>query len=573
MKYFHMTIPELQYLRESEDKVEFKEAKNNFPYNGGKHTEQEKRRKCYLGYIVALANDGGGKLILGMSDTFPHKVVGSDFANGKLGELEDDVYKKLEIRVRTEELFNENGLRILITHIPSRPIGKMLKFEGVPLMRIGDSLRNMSDEEMFAILSEQEPDFSAKTVKDFSLDDIDEEAFFILKESYTIKQRNPIFNQHSKEQILSDLKLKTNSGLNYACLILLAKKEVLNRHLPQCKIIWEYRASESQIHFDSRTVIDEPLFKSVNQVWALINQPILNKKHPIQNGAYIYDVFDFNEAVLREAILNAVAHRDYSIASEIVIKQFPNKIVISNPGGFPKGVNIENILSVSSTPRSRLLTDILEKTGLVERSGQGVDKIFSLTLSEGKLEPDYSFSDMFQVTLILYSQITDKAFHIFVNEYDRSDKEPKLGVEQIITLYKIRRGIFVNLKENIVSQLLSQGLIRPISNHTNRYILGNDFHKLEGEMQMIGKKYLTSEVEAILLILQGKQAKIGEIEQHLKNSLNRNQIKYLLGKLKDDNILITEGKGGGTKYFLADAYKDFRGELLVNTVIEDLRGK
>ncbi|MFC0343829.1 ATP-binding protein [Epilithonimonas hispanica] len=568
-----MTIPELQYLRESEDKVEFKEAKNNFPYNGGSHKEQENRRKCYLGYIVALANEGGGKLIFGMDDSYPHNVVGSNFVEGKLGELEDGVYEKLEIRVRLEELFDENGLRVLVSHIPSRPIGKMLKFEGVPLMRVGDSLRNMSDEEMFAILSEQEPDFSAKIVKDFSLEDIDDEAFSVLKDSYTIKQRNPLFAQLSKTQILSDLKLNTEAGFNYACLILLAKKEALNTHLPQCKIIWEYRSSESQIHFDNRIVIDEPLYKSVDQVWKLINQPLLNKKHPIQNGAYIYDIYDFNEAVLREAILNAVAHRDYSIASEVVIKQFPSKIIISNPGGFPKGVSIENILTVSSTPRSRLLTDILEKTGLVERSGQGVDKIFSLTLSEGKPEPDYSFSDMFQVTLILYSQIADKAFHIFINEYQHSDKEPKLGVEQIITLYKVRKGIFANLKENIVTQLLSQDLVRPVSTHTNRYILADDFHKLEGEMQLIGKKYVVTEVEMILFILQGRKMKIGEIEQYLKKSLNRNQIKYLLSKLKDDDILITEGVAGGTKYFLTDSYKDFRGELLVNTVIEDLRLK
>ena len=125
-----MTIPELQYLRESEDKVEFKEAKNNFPYNGGSHKEQENRRKCYLGYIVALANEGGGKLIFGMDDSYPHNVVGSNFVEGKLGELEDGVYEKLEIRVRIEELFDENGLRLLVSNIPSRPVGKMLKFEG-----------------------------------------------------------------------------------------------------------------------------------------------------------------------------------------------------------------------------------------------------------------------------------------------------------------------------------------------------------------------------------------------------------------------------------------------------------
>lgn len=568
-----MTIDELKLLKETEDKVEFKEAKRNFPYNGGSHIQQEERRKCYLGYIVALANEGGGKLIFGMDDSYPHNVVGTNFAEGETGKLEDDVYSRLSIRIRLEEIFDKDGSRVLITNIPSRPIGKMLKYEGVPLMRIGDSLRNMSDEEMFAILSEQEPDFSAKIVKGFSIENIDEEAFEKLKDNYAIKQKNPAFKNLSKEQILNDLKLQTDTNLNYACLILLAKKEVLNDKLPQCKIIWEYRNSESQIHFDSRTVIDLPLFKAIDDIWKLINQPLLNKKHPVQNGAYIYDIYDFNETVLREAILNAVAHRDYTISSEVVIKQYPNKIIITNPGGFPKGVNLENILTVSSTPRSRLLTDILEKTGLVERSGQGVDKIFSLTLSEGKPEPDYSSSDMFQVTLTLFSDITDKAFHIFINEYQNSNKEPKLGVEQIITLYKVRKGIFANLKESIVTQLFSQGLIQKAASHTNRYILADDFHKLEDEMQTIGKKYIISEVESVILLLQNRKMKIGEIEGNLKASLNRNQIKYLLGKLKSDEILTTEGIASGTKYFLAMQYENLRGDTLVNAVIENLKLK
>lgn len=568
-----MTISKLKLLKETEDKIEFKEAKNNFPFSGGKHTEQEDRRKCFLGYIVALANECGGRLVLGMDDSYPHKVVGTNFGDSKIGALEDEVYVRLNIRVRIQELFDENGLRVLVTEIPSRPVGKMLKFEGVPLMRVGDSLRNMSDEEMFAILSEKEPDFSAKKVEGFSLNEIDDEAFATLREKYAIKQKNTSFKNLSKKQVLSDLKLLTEEGLNYAALILLAKREVLNVHLPQCKIIWEYRSSEAQIHFDSRVVIDQPLFKAVDEVWKLINQPVLNRKHPIQNGTYIYDIYDFNEEVLREAILNAMAHRDYTISSEVVIKQFPNKIVINNPGGFPKGVNIENILTVSSTPRSRLLTDILEKTGLVERSGQGVDKIYSLTLSEGKPEPDYASSDLFQVVLALFSNITDKAFHIFINEYQHSDKEPKLGVEQIITLYKIRNGIFINLKEDIVSQLISQGLVHRVSSHSNRYVLADDFHKLDGEMQVIGKKYVITEVETVLLPLQNRQMKIGELEEQLRESLNRNQIKYLLSKLKNDGIVNTDGVASGTKYFITESYKDLRGELLINKVIEDLKSR
>lgn len=101
--------------------------------------------------MVALANEGGGRLVLGMADKLPHEVVGTDFANGKTGALEDEIYNRLSIRVKTEELF-ENEKRVLIINIPSRPIGKLLKFEGVPLMRTGESLREMSDQEIFKII-------------------------------------------------------------------------------------------------------------------------------------------------------------------------------------------------------------------------------------------------------------------------------------------------------------------------------------------------------------------------------------------------------------------------------------
>jgi ATP-dependent DNA helicase RecG len=191
-----MTIAELQCLKESEDKVEFKAATHNFSYAGSEHRDQEERRRCFLGYVIGFANEAGGMLVLGMADKAPHDVVGSDFAQGKVGALEDETYSRLGIRVRMEELY-ENGLRVLIAHIPSRPVGKMMKFEGVPLMRVGESLRNMSDEEMFAILSEQEPDFSAKICEGISIADLDEAAIKKMKESYARKQKNPGFMQLS----------------------------------------------------------------------------------------------------------------------------------------------------------------------------------------------------------------------------------------------------------------------------------------------------------------------------------------------------------------------------------------
>ena len=160
---------------------------------GGGHTTQRDRRKCFLGYVVALSNEGGGCLVLGMDNSPKHIVVGSDFANGKIGSLEDEVYINLGIRVHIEELFDETGLRVVLVTIPPRPLGRTLKFEGVPLMRTGDSLRNMSDDEVYKILSEQEPDFSAKVCSGLSLSDLDNKAITMLKKKYAIEQNNSAF--------------------------------------------------------------------------------------------------------------------------------------------------------------------------------------------------------------------------------------------------------------------------------------------------------------------------------------------------------------------------------------------
>ena len=109
-----ITIEQLKTMRESEDHVEFKAARKNYPYNGGSKSDPRERRRCVLGYVVALANERGGLLVLGMEDRFPHKVCGSDFAAGEERKLMDAIYNALGIRVPDN---------ITITNAGGFPIG------------------------------------------------------------------------------------------------------------------------------------------------------------------------------------------------------------------------------------------------------------------------------------------------------------------------------------------------------------------------------------------------------------------------------------------------------------------
>ena len=409
--------------------------------------------------LLQLCNEEGGYLVIGMGDKYPHEITGTSQCIGAIGDLEAKIYRDTNIRTSVYELF-ENEKRVLVIEIPSRPAGRIFKFEDVALMRVGEELKPMSDEVYLKIIQEQEPDFSQQFCEGLSVSDLDEKAISILKEKYALKQNNPNFKTLSNNQLLSDLDLLKNGKLTNAALILLAKKEVLNEKLPQAAVMLEYRNSENQIPFDNRIPFSEPFFILIDELWNTIN--LRNGSFPIQDGAYIFNIPFFNEEVIRESINNAITHRDYRKTSEIIVKQFPQRLDIINAGGFPIGVNLENILKTPSTPRNRLLADVLQKTGIVERSGQGVDKIFYNTLIEGKAEPDYSKSDDFQVNLKLSAVIEDRAFALFIVAVQEGLPETeKLSVLEVLILNMIKKNVAKkDLDSEIVAKLLEKKINR-----------------------------------------------------------------------------------------------------------------
>ena len=481
-EYLH----ELSLKKESEDHVEFKEAKRDFNFDGGSHTDPKKRRHCVLGYVAALANERGGRLVFGMKDKKPHDVVGTSFAQDKLGDLEDEIYERMKIRVPVTEEFEpsedaDDRKRVVIFHVPSRPIGKMLKFEGVALMRIGESLREMSDEEMFKILSEQEPDFSAKICEGLTMEDLDTDAIKIMKQKYAEKNENPGFEAFSDEQALSDLELLVDGKLNYAALVLLGKTKAIRKFLPQNNVVIEYRKDPASIQYDERQEFQQPLFLAIDSIWAYINQPSLNPQIHINENAYIFDVKLFNKATVREAVLNAIAHRSMIVQNDVVIKQSPSELTITNAGGFPVGVDKSNVLTVNSTPRSKRLAEVLQKTGLVEKSGQGVDKMFTNCIMEAKPLPDYSATDNYQVSLTLRTEIRDVPFMIYIRqEQAKRPEHHKLNVFQLLAIYNVRFGEELEVPATTVDSLVSEGIL--MRSKAGRLSMSREFKRIASEI-------------------------------------------------------------------------------------------
>ena len=557
-----LTIQQLKRLKESEDKVEFKRAEQgNFAYDGGSRVKPSERRKCILGYVTAFCNEGGGSLVLGMEDAYPHKVVGTKQNEGTLGDLESSIYRDTQIRPVIYDLYedevNKTG-RVVVIEIPPRPVGKLFRFEDVALMRVGEELKPMSDEMIFSILQEHEPDFSADICDGITINDLDAEAIRILKQKYATKQKNLDFLTLPDSQVLSDLNLIKNEKVTNAALILVGKQEVLNSQLPQASVILEFRKSESLVPYTNRQVYSQPFYKMIDQLWHDID--LRNDKIDVSENSYIFNIPYFNEEVIRESINNAIAHRDYRRTSETVIKQYPQKMIIMNTGGFPLGVTVENLLRVQSTPRNRLLADVLAKTGIVERSGQGIDKIYKNTLSEGKDEPDYSHSDPFRVELHLSAVIKDKAFAMFLDSEQRDlPEEERLSVFEVMALNYIREGKSEHVDKEILKNLLDRKLIEKRGKTRGTYyILAKSYYELCGKEGEYSKKDDWSASQALPIVMAHfktfKIAKMKDFVSLLDSHMSRRQVRTTIEQYVTQGYLTKEGIGSGTTYSVSEKY-------------------
>ena len=133
------------------DWLEFKEAKASLGTDDA------------LEYCVGIANVGGGKLVLGVSNRKPRRIVGSGAFNNIAG-IEEKIFERVKIHVRVEE-FGYEEKRLLIFHIPGRPHGRAYSLDGRYVIRVGQRLVTMTDDQLRAIHGEGKPDWLSETAK------------------------------------------------------------------------------------------------------------------------------------------------------------------------------------------------------------------------------------------------------------------------------------------------------------------------------------------------------------------------------------------------------------------------
>lgn len=507
--------------RDENEHCEFKEARDSLDSHD------------LTDYCVALANEGGGHLVLGVTNRKPRQVVGSQ-ACRNLGETKYTLLQRLHLRVEADEI-DYAGLRVVAFTVPSRPRGSPLHYNGRYLMRSGESLVPMTPERLQAIFAEGQPDFSARVCPAATTADLHPAAIERLRSLWHRKSRNDDLLGKDARQLLADAELIDHAGgLTYAALILLGTDEALGRHLAQAEVIFEYRLDEASIPYQHREEYRKGYLLFDDALWDQIN--LRNEVQPAREGMFIAQIRNFNEAVVREGLLNAVCHRDYRLGESVLVRQYPRRLEIESPGGFPEGITPENILHRQNR-RNRLVAEVLQKCGLIERSGQGADKMFRLMIQEAKRRPDYGGSDAHRVLLRLDAEIQDPQFLRFLEKVGEPARK-NWTVEDLILLDDIRQGK-PTPADSRVRKLVDQGIVERISRgRGTRYILSKKYYAFAGQKGAYTRERgLDRETNKSLILSHlehhGGKGVIQEFQQALRG-LTRHQIGSLLKELKQE---------------------------------------
>ena len=176
--------------------------------------------------------------------------------------------------------------------------------------------------------------------------------------------------------------------------------------------------------------------------------------------------------------MNAVSHRDYRRGESIFIRQFPNNIEIISPGGFPPGITVDNILW-NQSPRNRLIAEVLQKCGMVERSGQGADLMFRESIEEGKLPPDFSGTDDHKVFLNINGEVQEPQFLRFM-ELIRNQTATSFKLDDLFVLSLVHRNLKIpNEMRKSRESLMELGVIERIGR--KKYILSRRYYRFVGK--------------------------------------------------------------------------------------------
>lgn len=354
--------------------------------------------------IGAFANTKGGVVVIGVSDK--GKIKGISIGKATLSDWTNQISQSTEPRVIPEiEQVKIEGKEIAIIRIKEYPI-KPVSVKGKCFRRVGNSNRTMTAQEISEMhLHSIGSSWDAFPAQDKTVNDID-----LKKVARYIKEANANGRRKIEDEpkdVLHKLEFIRDKKATWAAILVFGKEP--QRPLSQSAVhCGRFKIDKTQILDD--LMIEANLINQVDEVIKFVTRHI-SVRYEFEGKPKRKEVWEYPLEALREAVINAIVHRDYSISSNVQVEIYDDRIEIWNPGGLLPGITVEDLYKKEhkSVTRNKLIAQIFYDIGYIEKYGSGTIKIIDLCKQNGLPSPE--FKEVFGGFSIIFRK------DIFTEEY------------------------------------------------------------------------------------------------------------------------------------------------------------
>jgi ATP-dependent DNA helicase RecG len=372
---------------------------------------------------VCFTNGDGGVIVFGVKDRTKGRATAITGCSG----YDLDVWRRAiydstrpHVMVEIEEVEISEGT-LLLVRVPKGPKPPYGTASGLFKVRVGKNCMPL-DPDAFERrqVATGVIDWSAEPAKGLNRDSLDPVEIARLRNMLRAFRPQSALLSLSDEELLQSMGVLSNGQVTLAGLLTVGRRDVLAGVLPQHEVIYLFEPTATTVGL--RDDLKAPLLYILERLTELIQHTDRNPVQTLRFGLFHVPIPAYPVESFREAILNAVIHRDYLEPGSVYVHHRPHEMVFSSPGGFIGGITPDNILHHEPKARNRLLAEMFQKIGLVERAGMGRRRIFIPTLSYGKRAPHYG-ADEHTVVLTLFDGSYDDALATFIAKRQREGQE------------------------------------------------------------------------------------------------------------------------------------------------------
>ena len=536
--------------------VEFKSDRNRLP-------DRE-----LVAVAVSMANTEGGEIYLGVEDDGVPTGLHPDHRNiGGLAVLvANRTSPPLSVRV---ELHEVESVRIAVISVPkSRQLvstsegllqRRRLKADGTPEAVPFYPHEFIQRQSSLGLLDQSALPLPGASVED--LDPLERERLRQIIERYGGDQALLALSDEELDGALGITTRQRESvhpTPTLAGLLVLGRETSIRRLIPTHEVAFQVlEGTDVKINDFFRT----PLLKTFETLLERFRARV--EEEEIRIGLFRVPVPTYEMRAFREAMVNALVHRDYARLGAVHVRLDDDGLNISNPGGFVEGVTLQNLLTVEPRPRNPLLADIIKRVGLAERTGRGVDLIFEGLLRYGRPAPDYSRSDSTGVIVRMSNAAADTEFlRMVLQEEERTGA--RLPLHSLMILARLREERRLGTVElaggiqrseaqtrSILERLVEIGMIEARGTGRGRtFILSAQVYRRSGDKSRYVRQAGFDAIQQRQMVLQFVEnhgrVKRSEVAELCRISLY--QATRLLAKLVEENEIVRHGQGKGTYY-------------------------